>query len=298
MCLLSKDIVKSVFSDNFPLVKTNRELEALINANTCFDSSYVSSGCISNRKEKIDALWPIFKPYADKDFLNQIRLDFDQRCWEMYLANLFNGHFDISASNNNHGPDFILNKQICVEATVCNHGEGSDRVPEIRIADFTKGEHPIVQTIPEKEMILRITSAISEKLTQYSRWLGSISSINEQSPFVIAINMGSLGFPSPGDLPFILKPLFGIGHRQFQKDSDCLLDCGWSFRPTTVKKNGSQVNTCIFDDGQYAAISAILFSGTRVLDHPQTIGTDCIVVRNLNAKNPINPEIFSFLRVY
>ncbi|MEK7624988.1 MAG: hypothetical protein AAB467_01410 [Patescibacteria group bacterium] len=287
--------VASVFSDDFPLVTTNEELALQINAKTDCDLSYVSSGCIEERKRKIDALWPAFKPYADKEFLKGIRVNFDQRCWEMYLANIFTDHFDISSSVKNHGPDYVLDDRICVEAIACKRGESPNGVPELYITNPTEDKLLFVDTIPEDKMILRITHAIHEKYAQYSRWLSSLTSVNEKSPLVIAVNTGGLGFPSPGDLPLVLKPLFGIGHRQFRKEAGRLVDSGWSGRPTISKNNGTQIDACFFEDQKYAAISAVLFSETRTLDHSSHIGEDCIVVHNPNAKNPIDQKVFSFL---
>ncbi|NBS69968.1 hypothetical protein EBT31_13795, partial [bacterium] len=234
--------VTSVFSDNLPSVTTDEELALRINTKTECDLSYVSSGCIEERRRKIDALWPIFKPYADKEFLKGIRVDFDQRCWEMYLANIFNGHFNISASLKNHGPDFILDSNVYVEATACKRGENPNGVPELYVADVAKGESIFVDTIPEDKMILRITQAITDKYKQYEEWLLNVSWFCDDSPLVIAVNTSGLGFPSPGDLPLILKPLFGIGHKQFRKEAGRLVDSGWNSRSTIGKNNGAQID--------------------------------------------------------
>jgi len=287
--------VISVFNDHFPFITTSEELALYIATKPDYDSWYVSSGCIEKRRLKVDALWPAFKPYADKEFLKGIKFDFDQRCWEMYLANIFNDRFSISASSKNHGPDFTLDGRIYVEAIACKRGENPNGVPEQYIADISLGEPLCAETIPEDEMILRITHAIGEKHKQYGRWLSTPFLIKNDISFVIAVNTGSLGFNGPGDLPLVLKPLFGIGHRQYRKESGRLVDSGWSGRPTVGKNNDTQIEACIFEDLKYAAISAVLFSETRVLDHPERIGKDCILVHNPNAKNPINPEDFSFL---
>ena len=182
-----------------------------------------------------------------------------------------------------------------IEVTACKRGESPNGVPEQNVADIARGESLLVDTIPENEMIIRITQAINDKYKQYKKWLHNVSWISGDSPLVIAVNTGSLGHPEPGDLPLVLKPLFGIGHRQYRKEAGRLVDSGWSARPAIGKNNGAQIEAHIFEDLEYAAISAVLYSETRVSDHPQSIGEDCIVVHNPNAKNPIDSKVFSFL---
>src|SRR5450432_925204 len=40
-------------------------------------------------RENCEALWELYEPYADTEFLTEIKSNFDARYWEMYLTVFF-----------------------------------------------------------------------------------------------------------------------------------------------------------------------------------------------------------------
>jgi type I restriction enzyme S subunit len=53
-----------------------------------------------------------------------------------------------------------------------------------------------------------------------------------------------------------------------------------------------------FEDPQHAGISAVIYSKDVVLNHPEKLGEDCILVHNPLAKNPLPEKIITFLKQY
>src|SRR5262245_60685099 len=102
-------------------------------------------------------MWEVYRPHADRHFLSEVKRQFHQRTWEMYVGCAFlkNG---IPFSSTNDGPDFLIEsagKKVWVECIACNKGEGPDKVPPL--------EYGVVQDVPEDEMCIRIAHALETK---------------------------------------------------------------------------------------------------------------------------------------
>ena len=78
--------MKSIFTDNFPLITTDQELQVLKDKYPDYDSYYVASGSIQDRKKRFDDLYQKYHPYTDSHFLTEVKKKFHQRTWEMYLG--------------------------------------------------------------------------------------------------------------------------------------------------------------------------------------------------------------------
>lgn len=65
--------MKYLFTDNFPLITTETELQTLIKKYSNYDSYYVTSGSIKERKNKFDSLYQKYYQYADSNFLKEIK---------------------------------------------------------------------------------------------------------------------------------------------------------------------------------------------------------------------------------
>lgn len=281
----------NLFSDDFPEVESQKELDGVIKAYPKYDRYYVVSGCIKERKEKFNNLWEYYKPYCDSYFLSQVKLDFHSRTWEMYLGNVFlKNELKISPSNN--GPDIKIisfSPPIWIEAVVAKKGEGPDAVPET--------VYEVVTDVPHDEMILRLTNSLEVKFQKYKEYL-SKGIIGEHDPFAIAVNRGALEHPDP-DIPLIFKCLFALGYltipiSQNRKRGKPF----FSKRDGITKKDGSPVSLSFFENIEHNGISGIIYSPKDVLNHPDKIGEDCIFVHNYNAKNKIDKELFKFLVQY
>jgi cellulose synthase/poly-beta-1,6-N-acetylglucosamine synthase-like glycosyltransferase len=97
----------TIFTVELPLIKTNEELEKIKQMYPKYDSYFIASGCCKERREKFDKLWEKYKLCADGHFLNQIRTNFHQRTWEMYIGNVLLEK-ELTIQSQNEGPDFVI----------------------------------------------------------------------------------------------------------------------------------------------------------------------------------------------
>jgi len=283
---------KSIFTDDFPEISTNNELQKIIKEYPEYDVYYIASGCKKGRKEIFDSLWQIYQPLADKHFLSDCKKHFHQRTWEMYLGVvLIKSGLDISSSGN--GPDFIINKsrenEIFIEATACERGDTKDAVPAEYFAE--KPEEIEVMNVPYDKMLIRLTNSLDSKYKKYKDFIKE-----KEKPYIIAINRSALGYLD--DIPLILKCLFGFRFQLFKVVDNKLFNAGWTKKKNVYRENGRKVPILFFEEEEHNIVSAVIYSEKSVLNCPTEIGSDCILVHNPKAKLPIDPKIFSFLKQY
>lgn len=282
----------SLFTIELPLVNTNEELEKIKNTYPNYDPYFIASGCIKERKEKFDALWAKYKSYADLHFLGQIKTNFHQRTWEMYLGNVLLSK-ELKIKSEDEGPDFIVDENLYIECVAPTKGDSAkpDSVPEMFVA--TKPEEIRVQDVPVDNMILRITQSIKDKaLDQYEKWKNK-KWFDAKKPFIIAINTGDLGHVEDPSMPNVLKALFGF---QFLQINMKTRESNFSHRNAVLKSNNKPVPVNYFVNQDFSFVSGVLFSDKTVLNHPDQIGDDCIFVNNPFANNPIDESFVKLFR--
>jgi len=268
----------------------------MINMYPEYDPYFIMSGCCKERREIFDRLWAQFKPYAVSHFLSQIRTQFHQRSWEMYVGSvLLEKKLAIKAQST--GPDFIVNESIYVECVAPTKGNPSnpDSVPEEFIA--TKPEEVRSSLIPDDQMILRITGAVKDKVAQYGKWKHK-QRVDAKKPFVIAINTNDLGHGDNKYNPMVLRALFGLRHPRINLETG---EVGFSQRAEITKSNKEAVPVNFFTRKDYSCVSGVIFSHTSVVNHPQDIGADCIFVNNPFADYPADEsfvDLFKHWRAY
>lgn len=286
-----ENLTHSLFLNELPLVDTKEELERIIARYKDCDPYFIVSGCIKERREKFNSLWNQFKFLADKHFLLQVKKEFHERSWEMYIGCLLNKYLKNIYSEDS-GPDFVINKgekeEIFIEAVACKKGNSVDAVPDMIIAEQL--EEITVQDVPHDEMLLRLSSSIKYKANKYKNFINK-----KNKPYIIAVNKGALRHPDP-QIPLIFKCLFGFGYEHFKKVNGQLKYNGWTRRRFIEKKNGKKISMEFFGDEENNFVSAIIYSSIDVLNSPQNIGDDCILIHNPRAKFPINKQTFSFLK--
>jgi len=222
---------ESIFTDDFPEISTDKELQKIIMKFPEYDPYYyIASGCIKERKEMFNSLWQIYHPLADKIFLSDCKKNFHQRAWEMYLGvALIKNGLDISSSGK--GPDFVVNKgkenEIFIEATACKRGDTKDAVPEEYFAE--KPEEIRVLDVPYDRMLIRLTNSLDYKYKKYKDFIEK-----KEKPYIIAINRAGLGYID--DIPLILKCLFGLGFQSFKIINGKLFNVGWERKKQFLKK--------------------------------------------------------------
>ncbi len=283
---------KSIFTDDFPEISTNSELQKIIKEYPKYDSYYIATCCIKERKEIFNSLWQIYQPLADKHFLSDCKKHFHQRTWEMYLGVVLIKN-DLNISSSEKGPDFVVDKgrenEIFVEATACTRGDTKDAVPEEYFAE--KAEEIRVQDVPYDKMLIRLANSLDSKYSKYKNFIKK-----KDKPYIIAINRAGLGYLD--DIPLILKCLFGLRFQSFQMINGKFFNAGWEMKKIVFKESGAPVPISFFEEEEHGIISAVIYSEKSILNCPKEIGSDCILVHNPKAKLPIDLKIFSFLRQY
>lgn len=279
------------FQSDLPIIDNNKDLQKVKDDNPGLDEYYIASACIKDRRVKFIKLWESFKELADRHFLSQIKIDFHERSWEMYLGCLLKKIFT-NVSSGNSGPDFIINKgganEIYIEAVACKHGDSIDKVPELIPA--TNIDDISVHDVPEDAMLLRLVSSISYKAKKYKSFIQS-----KNKPYIIAVNKGALRHPDP-EIPLVLKCLFGFGHQFFKRIDGQLVYAGWDSREAINKNNGESISMKFFEDKNNNFVSGVIYSSENILNTPDDIGADCVLVHNPNAKNPLSINEFSLLQ--
>jgi len=249
--------------------------------NTNLDRYYIASGSIPERRELFQKLWVNFEDYADTHFHQEIKLHFHQRSWEMYLANaLLSKSYSISSLDK--GPDLKTlhdGSVVWIEAVAATRGEGEDKVP-VLISDGR------VRDVPEDAMLMRFANSLETKRAKYDKYI-SDGLIKKDEFCIIAVNTGETDNFDPG-IPLIFKCLFAIGFFAIPQVGKGF----WKPREVIHKKNGSPVRMDFFKQEESRNISAVIYSNKTVLNHPENLGEDCIVVHNPHAFNQLPLEVF------
>jgi hypothetical protein len=283
--------MNTLFTDDFPYIESEAELQTLKDQYPEYDSYYIASGSIKERKEKFDALYERYYPYADSHFLTEAKIKFHQRTWEMYLGVCLLDK-DISFSSEDIGPDFLIEKdgkRIWIECISPEKGDTDDRVPDTI--------YGIVQNVPSDEMLIRIAGALKIKFEKYKSYVEK-GIVKVEDQFVIAVSRGELSHVDAA-LPLIFRAVFAVGHQTFTIPRDGQPpQYGWSSIPSIKKKNGSEVPMNFFINPEHDGISAVIYSKNTVLNHPDKLGDDLIILLNKIAKNPLSEEVFDSFKIY
>ena len=262
--------------------------------------NYICAGSEQMAKDAkmlTETLWKRYQPYADRNFKEQIRREFDARFWEMYLGcTLMDKGYEITRkASKNAGPDIKVKYRgdiIWIEAIAPTSGNknSSDRVPDSVITN-----PPTAQEVPDEQIILRYRAAIKEKHNTYFRYSKS-GIISDGDFYIIAINGCRIPF-SETDFgpPRILRSVLPFGFPQvtYDKVSMQIISQGFQYRATVTKASGSTVQTDIFLDLHYKHISAVLFSNASVFALTNSMGDDFITVHNPLA-HPLPDDFLNF----
>ena len=262
------------------------------------DQSYINIRDLEHARpyrNYVESLWEAFEPLADRHFLSDAKAHFLERFWEMYLAQALKVSGWSPQAPGNKGPDFLVScseKKIFLEATAPGIGEGDDAVPEMKLR--------AVQAVPEKEILLRLRSAISSKLDAWKKWR-SQKLVYSGDTFVIAINgrriRAGLGDSEP---PFIVRAVFPIGALTavWDKSKHEIVDTYYDYRNTLNKRSGAKIETDIFLSSEFSDVSAVVYSFIDAANHPQIEGQDFRLVHNPSAKTPLPRGFFKLGREY
>jgi len=295
---------KSKLFENLGSANTESKFAELKNKFSKYDEEYLSIATDSSRSEEkkwMEELWQKCESYLDTNFLDEFKLKtgYLNRSWELYLgATLLNRGFKLG-KHSDADPDFdLLNKEgkriAWIEAVAPEKGNGKDRVSN-NLKSGTSG------ILPEEKMLLHITGVFNDKFEEYKKYLKN-NKVNDQEPYVIAINCSNFSRPDPG-IPLILMALFGIGDLGVRipiRHSDARHESSewfWSHRPEIRKNNNTDIPMLIFRDRTYAGISAVIYCKSYILNcrkSQEKMGENFIVAHNHLANNHLPDGFFPF----
>lgn len=286
-----------LFNEDLGTASNKAELDKLKEKFNYYDPSYVAVSTMTTRpdfRERLESIWIQYAPFADSNFVNEFKKQFNQRAWELHLgATLINRGY-ILGNHSNIGPDFKIpykDKNIWIEAIAVEKGDGQDKVPNI--------EYGKAMDVPEKEMLLRLTAGLRVKHQKYLSYIND-NLISPNDPFVIAIDRSPLEHMD-AQIPLILKCLFAIGHQiillKREKPQPKTEGSTWSAREKVNKISGSEVEMLMFRDSSFEGISAIIYCSQNILNSPRDpkqMGNNFVIVHNPFAKNRLPDNYFKF----
>ncbi len=127
-----------------------------------------------------------------------------------------------------------------LNAVACDRGhvDSNDRVPKLRY-------NGSFQSLPETEMLLRISSSLHNKFEKYLDYRKA-GIVNKNDLYIIALNRDALDFSDPG-IPLIYKALFGVEYWSIpisplkREEGKKYGEPFWSWRENVSKRNGSDI---------------------------------------------------------
>lgn len=227
---------------------------------------------------------------GDSNFEEQLygdrREDFFSRLWELRLAEkLQESGLDIRSSPS--GPDFttsIQNRTIWFEAISPTPSGFQDDIDY----DTSKAYSIRCNEVPHKKILLRITSAIKDKMEKYEKYIAK-GIVGTHDINIIAVDttqLGLHGYIGISQNPSILEAVYPIGpfFVSINKDNMRITDRGTSYRSEIEKESQSktiQIPTDSFLSNNYKNISAVIGAWSSFK------GSACTIVHNINAANQL-----------
>ena len=234
----------------------------------------------------VEQLWAEGHPYVDGRFRDRARDDLLPCFWELYIAAYLNRLSEPlipwhARRCKDDGPDLQVGQvQYWIEATAPSSGSGPDAIPPV--------SYGRMQPVPGEAIILRIRSALAEKLRKLRTYLRK-GTVRPGEPFLLAINGRALRFGNTsGSLPWVVSAVFPLGEESITintQTGQVVRRC-FEKRLAIEKASGATVTTNCFLDPAFAGISGILFSNANPDNPHPELGFDFTIVHNPLATAP------------
>ena len=221
-------------------------------------------------RQVLQALWAIYEPYADPNFVGEFAREPDSRFWEMYLAcQLLEGGKMLlpTAERRRRGgqPDICVlegGHRIWIEAIAPDVGAaGPDQV---------RGPVPInegggLAPAPERQAQLRMTSALWTKTQKIEQYIAD-GVIAADEVALVAIGAGRFGlYVSEHPLPTILSSVFPIGPEVVTFDLEANTVVRQGFAPSFhIERAGGRIPRTAFLDERFKAVSGVIWSRASI----------------------------------
>jgi hypothetical protein len=239
-------------------------------------------------RSHVESLWHRAAPYLDPNLPEKAATNLHPHYWELLTATgLLDGGIELVPRSDRFGTDFgpdILCKQpkCWIEAIAPTGGTGPDAISPPPLSGVT--------WVPHHKIKLRLTSALSTKLTAYEEYVAG-GLLPSTDPYVIAVNGGGIPYGRlEKTLPHIVSAVFPFGDEYVTLDRDSLevTGAGYRYAPTVAKERGAEVRMDAFISEEFVGISAILYSTADALNHPVgRLADSFILVHNPLAANPL-----------
>jgi hypothetical protein len=211
----------------------------------------------------LEAMWAVYEPYADADFLPSFARDPEARFWEMFLgcSLLQSGKRLMPSSDRPRmrgGPDLCVLEEggtIWIEAIAPTRGENPiDAVPELSDTDR------VLSAQPKRQIQLRITSALATKSRITARYIER-GLITNNDAVLVAIGASRFGIIAGGPgIPLALSAVFPLGAEFVRIDRDTLevVDRGYEPSFEIPRENGA-IPRSAFLDGTLPHVSGLVW---------------------------------------
>lgn len=218
-------------------------------------------GRISERAVVTD--WAEGFPDRDHKFIYEFQTTFNSSFWEVYLHGVFKS-YPFSMNWSQASPDFWLSTpygEVIVEAVTANAAEG--KVPEWDKTSLMSDEVRKKNFWPiNREAIIRLSNALSGKVRKYNKNYKNLSHV-QGKPFIIAV----APFEQPDFQHQYDRPMRALLYNDYVDETAYFKDPGrFPDGPPSVrldeitKDNGSTFDLGIFENADWAEVSAVIFS--------------------------------------
>lgn len=234
-------------------------------------------------REFIEDLWRECSAFLDLETLQRATQCLPTVFWELYLAHTLSNcgislQRQARTKKNQKGPDlFAANPDVWIEAVMPGVGTGRDAMK------YPPTDGPY--DVPVESFILRLRSAFEAKARAMAGYMKA-GPIQPGQATVIAISGALLPTAiGEGPVPRILKALLGVGNPVFEIALPAGGTVGRSVehRDEVKKKSDTVVRTDPFLDPIYSHVSAVVYSASDWVNHPEKPGVEFTVVHNEGA---------------
>ncbi|HEY1957745.1 MAG TPA: hypothetical protein VGH28_19125 [Polyangiaceae bacterium] len=222
----------------------------------------------------------------EADVVGRFRRDFHSVAWELYLrAVLVDAGLTLQRTSTN-GPDLCVDiggRHVFVEAVTVGPGTGANRIQHWRDAGGTSG-----LLYPIEGLLLRIRSALDDKLRQLRRWQHS-GVLTSDTPVIIALNHGLIvdsDLHDEGGVPAFVKAVLPVGEMAIRIDPyrpGAPSEEVRSDREQVRTAHGAPVSTRLFLEPESAPLSALLVARQLVWNLRWQAERDLLLLHNLRA---------------
>jgi len=257
------------------------------------ERKYVDNPLLS--LHRAEELYEISHDLLDANFTEEIKHDFAARYSEMYFASALGHRLRFNLDHpSDKGPDLFIKDLNCwAEITTVRDGNpGSENsVPRTVLGEAA--------SFPERQVILRLTSAFSDKASKIKSYIDE-GIIQPQQKVMICISGGWMSEPFPlqpvGSYPQIVKALFPIGDLVLwiNRETKEITGREHKYREGVNKitsEGDKTIPTAFFLNPEFSFVSGVLYSYVNAFNSVSLdkLGCDFSFIHNPLAQNKIEP---------